>query len=291
MTAKFEAWAGRTIVRDDEGQFAESAGSSWIERLSDRIDRQPSTSDGEPLADWQRGRWRVATRENERAKLVEQVRRDVHESDDLATWRASKTPEELEDLIQQQADAMLPPGAMRSHTEYRNGPHAVHVPVGLEGVPLAEMLATADELVSRNPPPGRRTFRIAEADPIDRPTQHAYTSVGGNSMIINPRVFDPVEAERIRSEMPSAHLVPHHVWVMIHEYGHTLYPGKHEDTGPIWDVANEALKADPNDTGMSLDATLRGPHEIFAEAFAEWFVTNGTTSSIYAKKFAERFGW
>jgi hypothetical protein len=162
MTAKFEAWAGRTIVRDDEGQFAESAGSSWIERLSDRIDRQPSTSDGEPLADWQRGRWRVATRENERAKLVEQVRRDVHESDDLATWRASKTPEELEDLIQQQADAMLPPGAMRSHTEYRNGPHAVHVPVGLEGVPLAEMLATADELVSRNPPPGRRTFRIAD---------------------------------------------------------------------------------------------------------------------------------
>jgi hypothetical protein len=296
MSTRYEPWAGRPVTRDDEGQFAESGGQSWIQRLSDRIGR-PQLDEEPPASTWQRGRWRVKTRENKRSRLEDQVRRDLEGPEYQPggahwAWRSGVSDDELEGLIQQQVDMMLPAGAMRTHTEYHNGPYAVHVPAGREDeFPLDDMLATVDELVSRHPPGGSRTFRVASDDPAGRPTQHAYTTVGGNAMIFNPRTFDPVEGERIRSEMLSARLVPHHVWVMAHEYGHTLYPGAHDDTGPIWDVATEAAKLDVNGDGMSLDAPMRGPHEIFAEAFAEWFVSNGNTKSVYAKLFAERFGW
>lgn len=52
MTSRYEAWAGRSVTRDEQGQFARSAGS-LARRLSNEIGRRPRklTEEEQDLAD------------------------------------------------------------------------------------------------------------------------------------------------------------------------------------------------------------------------------------------------
>lgn len=292
MSSIYEPWAGRVVVRDGEGQFAESGGQSWIQKLSDRIGR-PQLDEEPPESTWKRGRWRVETREHERRKLEAEVRRDLEGPEYQPggaywSWRSGVSDDELEGLIQEQVDQMMP-GGREAHTTYINGGYQFRIPKSLENdLPVENLLSTLDELAARYPRSFRSVF-IPESDPVDKERQQAYTIAGGNTIVINPRAFQG-SIEKSGFTTPHQRDVPYYVWALVHEYGHTLYPHEHEDTQPIWDVAMAASKVDDG-RGMSEYGMMGGPHEIFAEAFAEWFVSKGDTTSEYAKMFAERFGW
>jgi hypothetical protein len=287
-------WREQLHPRDQQGRFTDHPGG-WAGALSTAIqhdltpDRLPTAADGPPHTDWASGRWRVNSREHQRTILTEENRAYAY-SPELADWREGKTNAEIDDLVRQQVDLLM--GPEPRYTEYANGPHTVNIPKGQEDkYPVQDIMDTFDALIGRNPPPGRRNITVSDRPVVNTAKGReveAQTTPGGNTMLLGPALFR--STEQPAAGMPSQHLVPFHVWALIHEYGHTLYPHDAADTAPIWEVAQRAAK-DDSGMGISEYGMLGGPHEIFAESFAEWFVSGGDTSSAYARSFAEAFGW
>lgn len=260
-----------------------------------------------PAAEWRPRRWRLEPQDAERVKAEADLREHVAKPE-MEAWRTSRTAEEVETLIQEQLDLMFPAGERRMRGEtvvYRNGPHQIRLPRGMrEQVPVEEYAETLDALIEAFPPPSHRTVSFREAEDRDNVTvmlsgdaavRLASTVVGGQTMSFTSHILDPAHngdsGLAAGSYMPMRYHVSGHIWSLVHEYGHTVYPGEHHDTQPIWDAALEAVALDPTGMAMSEYGSLGGPHEQFAEAFAEWFLSGGRTDNVYAQVFARRFGW
>ena len=254
-----------------------------------------------------RGQWRLEPVDAERIAAEADLRAHIA-TPEMESWRSSRSPEEIDDLVGQQLDLMFPPGGMQWRAEtvvYRNGPHQIRVPASMrDRVPVEEYAEVLDALVEAFPPDSRRVVSFREAEERDNVTvmlsgdaavRLASTVVGGQTMSFTSHILDPQhngdDGLKASTHLPMRYKVSGHIWSLVHEYGHTIYPGEHHDTQPIWDAGLEAAQTDPTGTAMSEYGTFGGPHEMFAEAFAEGFLSGGQTDHVYARIFARRFGW
>lgn len=277
------------------GEFAPGTGSVSLDDVTP------------PAPDWRPGRWRLESADAERVKAEADLRAHIA-TPEMEGWRTARSGAEIDDLVQQQLDLMFPAGGRRMRSDtvvYRNGPHQIRVPRSMRSqVPVEEYAETLDALVEAFPPPSHRTVTFRPAEDRDNVTvmlsgdaavRLASTVVGGQTMSFTSHILDPAHngdaGLRAGQHMPMRHQVSGHIWSLVHEYGHTMYPGEHHDTGPIWDAGLEAAQLDSTGTAMSEYGTFGGPHEMFAEAFAEWFLSGGRTDNVYAQVFARRFGW
>lgn len=165
-------------------------------------------------------------------------------------------------------------------------------------VPLPMLEAVAREVWSLRtdyPQPRNRTVDInikpASAFRIERDdqgnivsTENGYTEIENGRptghVSINVRTFfdnDPGDGT-----MPVGHEVPEWLYVLAHEYGHTITDVKRDD-----DLWWEFLA-----TRRAMSYYGRSSQfEAYAEAFAEWRLSRGLTENLAARKYAQTFGW
>jgi hypothetical protein len=90
-------------------------------------------------------------------------------------------------------------------------------------------------------------------------------------------------AGRRPGKMPSAADVTGLRYVLTHEWGHVVTPKETER--PALRAAFEVYGEFLSEYGQTSEA------EAYAEAFAEWVLTRGTTSNAGVQGYAKRFGW
>lgn len=98
---------------------------------------------------------------------------------------------------------------------------------------------------------------------------------------INSGTWGP-QIEGAGADMPIGADVPRWLYVLAHEWGHVSDTslGEHREWALWWDL------------GYQLSAYGQtGPAEGYAEAFAEWILTQGRTSNPAARVYADRYSW
>lgn len=115
MSSRYEPWAGRVIKRDEQGQFARSAGQSrFVQRISARIGQQRGESDykiqhqppdreyGRPMHDPEEmapdllahPEWYYTGDEVVDGEAIRAIQRAVAEGPDKMTWIYRAAPKE-----------------------------------------------------------------------------------------------------------------------------------------------------------------------------------------------------
>lgn len=290
--------------RDNHGRWTiMGAVEDALKRVGHDIRPTHLDNHSTPHEQFERGRWRRVTQDSERAAAEAEIRAHL-DSPEMAGWRAQQTPQQIDDAVRQTVDMMVGPPRESDRTIYANGPHQIIVPRDMAAeIPTEHVASVLDDLITRHPKHdgGRVVVNFRPADAHDdtevmgmESQRMASTTVGGNTLMFTSHIVDPKangDAGPLHGTMPMRREVPGWLWVLAHEYGHASYPGTHEDTGPIWEAAHEAAALDTNATGMSEYGLFGGPHEMYSEAFAEWYLSGGRTTNPYAQAFARRFGW
>jgi hypothetical protein len=105
------------------------------------------------------------------------------------------------------------------------------------------------------------------------------------------RINEKVMSQEFWPGMPVSKNVPSALYVLAHEWGHA-FPDK--ESARDKHVHHDAVAAG----GMTRYGTVGAgagnqntPAEGYAEAFAEWSLTNGKTTNKAAQEYAKRFKW
>lgn len=116
--------------------------------------------------------------------------------------------------------------------------------------------------------------------------KYGWAERGGESLWITPKVAgenDPLPSE-IGFKMPSISEVPHRDYVLAHEWGHLI------EMRPDAESTMRKLRNQFPDAFRS-GYSKKNDHELYAELFAEWFMTEGKTDNALVQATAKEFGW
>jgi hypothetical protein len=97
-----------------------------------------------------------------------------------------------------------------------------------------------------------------------------------------------------RNTMPVSQRVPEWVYTVAHEYGHAFTPRDLVDSGDGMTIRPAFLKQWWTSVVSAGDMSAYGesdPVEGYAEAFAEWSLTHGSTSNRAARRYGRRYAW
>jgi hypothetical protein len=169
--------------------------------------------------------------------------------------------------------------------EFRNGPHQVIFAGKLSPEKQQEFLAHVDRMQSKFPANREMAIRVA-------PSSEFGWDVGGETTIStgHMRINERVMTQDFWPGMPVSKDVPSALYVLAHEWGHA-FPDKHDARNTH--VHKDAVKAG----GMTRYGTHGGTDaeghaaEGYAEAFAEWSLTDGKTTNPAAQAYAREFHW
>lgn len=226
------------------------------------------------------GKWHSATDE-ERLKAVadmwEPVVRDVN-------WFKSPRPSKrkIREIAEERA---------RSALEYRdekilvNGPHWI-IAESKAGASDAEMRRVAkavDGLQTRNPIPKGGSVNLVIADSWRMSAYGETETYSGRIRLSSFTLTEGPAPKGSTQWMPTAQRVPNAEYTLAHEWGHAVSKSWDDDRklGTLWNG---------NDPNMS-DYGRTSPYEAQAEAFAEWYLTNGKTTNSTVLKYATTYGW
>jgi hypothetical protein len=168
---------------------------------------------------------------------------------------------------------------------FKNGPHEVIFAGKLSPEKQQEFLGYVDHMQSKFPSNRDMTIRVA-------PSTEFGWDVGGETTIStgHMRINERVMTQKIWHGMPVSSNVPSALYVLAHEWGHA-FPDKK-------DARNTHVHGDAvNAGGMTRYGTSGGTDEEghaaegYAEAFAEWSLTEGKTTNPAALEYARRFHW
>jgi hypothetical protein len=167
---------------------------------------------------------------------------------------------------------------------FKNGPHEVIFAGSLSPEKQQEFLGHVDHMQSKFPANRKLAIRVA-------PSSEFGWNVGGETTIStgHMRINERVMTQDIWAGMPVSKGVPSALYVLAHEWGHA-FPDK--DDARNKHVHKDAVAAG----GMTRYGTVgdndhNTPAEGYAEAFAEWSLTNGQTTNPAAREYARRFKW
>lgn len=170
---------------------------------------------------------------------------------------------------------------------FRNGPHEVIFAGSgtLSPEQQQEFLGYVDHMQSKFPANREMAIRVA-------PSSEFGWDVGGETTIStgHMRINERVLKEKIWPGMPVSKDVPSALYVLAHEWGHA-FPNKEDARNTH--VHRDAVQAG----GMTRYGTVGGDGEEghaaegYAEAWAEWSLTDGKTTNPAAIEYAKRFHW
>jgi hypothetical protein len=177
-----------------------------------------------------------------------------------------------------------PPNAV-----YRNGPHVVAIESDRDDIPIRELLDWVDELQRNNSASGPIRISVVSGDFEASGQTHPPAA----SILLNEKVFDEWRPESDSVGMPIQYQTPKWQYVLTHEWGHAVDPqflSGSGDFGMAGEVSQAWMEATREGGDMSNYGHTNSA-EGFAEAFAEFYLTNGETQNRAAIDFAVRFGW
>ncbi len=167
---------------------------------------------------------------------------------------------------------------------YRNGPFEVTFSGNLSEERKRTFLDNVDIMQTKFP--ANRNLRIR----VDPSTEFGY-NVGGETTLATGymRINEKTLQQKTWPGMPISSTVSSNLYVLAHEWGHA-FPEKEEAREKH--VHNAAIEAG----GMSRYGTsgvdgVLAPAEGYAEAFAEWSLSDGKTTNPAAQEYARRFKW
>ncbi len=172
-----------------------------------------------------------------------------------------------------------------NQVRFKNGPHEVIFAGKLSPEKQQQFLGYVDHMQSKFPADRELAIRVA-------PSREFGWDVGGETTIAtgHMRINERVMTQKIWSGMPVSSDVPSALYVLAHEWGHA-FPNKGDARNTH--VHKDAVKAG----GMTKYGTHGGDGEEghaaegYAEAFAEWSLTEGKTTNPAALEYAKRFNW
>jgi hypothetical protein len=176
---------------------------------------------------------------------------------------------------------------------YKNGDHYIRTKTdNLSKAKMANLKKRIEDLQAFAPKPGM-TVSVGWDTGADT-FGHA---IRGDSAInlAKGNIFDkpPSDASRLRSagryKMPALADVSQLEYTLAHEWGHSI------DVAGV-DYALQKARildfyAKNKDLGFVSEYGLSKPVELYAEMFAEWYLTKGQTTNAFVQAFAREFGW
>lgn len=157
------------------------------------------------------------------------------------------------------------------------------------------LVSDVTAVVSANPVHSRLTVSVCDADFIDAGT-NLDESMGftvrkkPTEIHINPRVFTREKEWQVKTRRQRGYTMPSAVkdfsrYVIAHEYGHSATLREHIPDNLMSDWFYDASGISETPTGIS-EYGASSPLEGIAEAYAEWFMTNGATRNEWVKTVA-----
>lgn len=230
--------------------------------------------------DYQPGQWQTMDRETSIRKYLDDFLRTTP-PDFVA--RYYPTPQ----AQRAYAEQIIPGGVVV------NGPHRITIatPAPVSDSAMAELTRTLDQLMTRYPVRASIPYHTKLSIVPDNEI-HPYLGQSINRtpyITLSDAVFDGSVDRAFytiaSNKMPAFTKTPPTRYILAHEWGHTIslvHPDQMAD-------AYETVRAGKV-TGMS-EYGLEDMQEAFAEAFAEWFITEGKTRNPAARYYALKFGW
>lgn len=280
-----------------------------------------ATAEHAPLSEHKPGQWSSTSRDAERKLDFERSKPALIEGARKAGYSEAEIEAELA-RMERGVSGIFPgdPG----ERVYRNGPHQIIIS-GKAKVPeedLAALQAHIDKLLTDYPPTKPMKVEILSQPEMRERwgkggTPFGFTQVGegGKLAPVSTVVLNDVTFTRsggmggtratvtyeggVDFKMPSARKVPHYIYTMTHEFGHTRdYRGEdgHHFAGHHDKLQDGHDHNHDDDILHQHGGHISGygrtnPAESYAEAFAEWVNTDGKTDNPAVRAYAERFDW
>lgn len=197
-----------------------------------------------------------------------------------AAQEAEKGPGWIRQLAEQLVGGLEDDGTVT----YSNGPHQVLFAGKLARERHAEFLGYVDRLQDNFPTGRHMRIRVAASSEFGQGVG-GETTLGTGSMYINENVLE----RDTWGGMPVSNNVSSGLYVLAHEWGHSLSTVDEAREKHVHDHAIEA--GGLTRYGRTGADGVRAPAEGYAEAFAEWALTDGNTTNPAALVYAERFKW
>lgn len=270
------SWNPADHPRDPDGQFR----NKWAARVSHAIGRRFDVAQdpAEFQADYVPGEWKVETRDT-RVKAAELETWAMLDAPDMAHLRDEYTPDQLADMVRQQVEMIVPPGD--TSKVLRNGPHRVYLDSRVVHATDEDVEAIArrvDELHARNPVNGSISVSVVPQQNLASEDTRGMTQRGTGRIFLSDLIFAPdAQKEGNAGFMPSYEHAGVVDYTLTHEWGHAVDHLSDLESIEVWN-------------GGSAYGS-ESWREAYAEAYAEWDLTGGTTTSSAARAYAERYGW
>jgi hypothetical protein len=175
-------------------------------------------------------------------------------------------------------------------TNYINGGVTITVVDKIPKAALTKLFETVDNLMERNPLPLVHIIvHRGSMARYDNQAAEAMSERGGITLVTQPSAFRELSPQKMKKIIESEWFVPSFAddpvkHTLAHEWGHLLDRDK---------LAREITEARLKEMGETLISRYGRTKvsETYAEAYAEWFLTNGKTNNPFIIEMAERFGW
>ncbi|MCG5459628.1 phage portal protein [Micromonospora sp. PSH03] len=224
----------------------------------------------------QRGRWRNVSVDELRSERIEQEKRTIlSQSSALFPYTEDYAEEVARSIVKNE----LPDGTV----VHVNGDVRVVNRAGkASDEAVKEAMTELEKLAKTQPLPRGVVVSFSETK-----LTNADAITDGNGNIVLSSALDNTDPY---GEFGQAYLMPSAAdgskirYVMAHEYGHALMHST--------DPPRSTVKEYARDNGDSLSEYGLSDHkEAYAEAFAEWYLSGGTTDNEAAQNYAKGFGW
>jgi hypothetical protein len=263
------ARGGQWSFKDEEGNviLRASPNEHVRTRRASEVQVKPLQSDG-----YAPGQWQLQTDNEQR---IAEIQNSLKQA----------APDMSDEQARTMAEKFLAGTANDTDTNYLNGPHEVLFTGNLSDEKQKLFLGYIDQMQSKFPAGRNLAIRVAPSDEFG-------WGVGGETTLGTGyiRINEKVLLQDFWPGMPVSKDVPSALYVLAHEWGHA-FPSKEQARNTH--VHNDAVKSG----GMTRYGTHGGKDaeghaaEGYAEAFAEWSLSNGKTTNKAAQEYAKRFGW
>lgn len=269
-------WRESDHPRDVQGQFTDK----WAGRVSAAMMRVPVAG---PVGQWREGSPRQAHQEM-RQRLIDLV------SDD---------PDVDPSNVEATLDKLLAVGQTvpTPHQVYESGPHRIVVATSAK-VPIDKIQDVLADLQNTNPSRTPINLWVVPRHHMVIPHAAAETIRGTGFIRLADDAWDEREfRERVDNDpdyfMEQAQHNGPVEYFLTHEWGHVI----DYDDAPGGDYKTQAhlkhqVSGDLSEYGFGLDPTnVHDVNEAYAEAFAEWFLSEGMTKNGAAQAYADMYQW
>jgi hypothetical protein len=194
-------------------------------------------------------------------------------------------PQMSDEQTREMAEKFLAGTANDTDVNYLNGPHEVLFTGNISPEKQQLFLSYVDQMQTKFPAGRNLAIRVAPSTEFGWDTG-GETTLGTGYIRINEKVM----LQDFWPGMPVSKDVPSALYVLAHEWGHA-FPDKEQARD------KHAHHHAVQQGGMSRYGTQGGDGaegnaaEGYAEAFAEWSLSNGKTTNKAAQDYAKRFKW